>query len=169
MNAHDLEKATFEQAVIRSFAFLEIEYGISMVSATYVDEDPRDSYYVAKYRKGELRVDIAWAPVELGLSVLIRVETKGLGRKERSIHVEPFIEFLTNGQVVPIIPQVYPAMCIARIEKIMEAKTALFVNGYCGIMDQVASRLKEYYQAICSANCETIKRYHTWYSSHVAG
>lgn len=161
-------QAKFEQAVTRHFEFLEKEHGVFNVSTAYVDEGPRDSYYLAKYRKGELRVDIAWAPVELGLGVLMRVEMDGLGRRERSIHVEPFIEFLTGGQVVPVVPQIYPAMGIADIKKTMEARAEVFGAGYDGPMDRVAVRLKEYFQAICSADCETVRRYHAWYSSHAA-
>jgi hypothetical protein len=98
----------------------------------------------------------------------MRVETDGLGRRERSIHVEPFIEFLTSGQVVPVVPQIFPAMGIADIKKAMEARAEIFRTGYDEPMDRVALRLKEYFRAICSADCETVKRYHAWYSSHAA-
>lgn len=135
MGENGQDQACFQRSVIRSFGFLETEHGVSLASTVYVDEGPRDSYYLAKYGKGELRVGIAWAPVELGLGVLMHLEAEGLGRRERSIHVEPFIEFLTDGRVVPIVPQIYPAMGVVGIVKTMEARTALFKDGYIRAMD----------------------------------
>lgn len=163
MDLHNRDQNRFDLAVTRSFVFLETEYGFHMTSSSFVNEGPRDSYYLAKYRKIELRVDIAWAPVELGLGVLMRVEIENLGRKDRLIYVEPFIEFLTDGQIVPVIPQIYPAMSDTRIKKIMEERSTLFENGYDEPMDRVALRLKEYYHPICIADCDTIRRYHKWY------
>ena len=164
MSVWEKERAAFGQNVAKAFRFLETDRGMSLAGVDYVDDGPRDSYVVAKYRRGEHRVDVVWAPVEMGLGILVRVETSGLSRHERSIYLEPAIAFLTNGRTAPIVPQIYLGMSIRRIEKAMRLRRRLFADGYTGVLEVLADRLDAYHSAICDMSCETVKEYHAWYS-----
>lgn len=155
----------FEEAVSKHFSFLEPNFNLQPSGVNTVDDDPRDSYVVAKFRQDEFRVDVAWNPFAMSLSVLIRIENDDLGRRERCVYLEPFIEFISNGNTVPVVPQIYPGMSVGRIEKAMELRQKLFAVGVEGSLRELASRLKQHLSSIRSCEAKTVRDYQAWYQA----
>lgn len=153
----------FQTITTEQFAFLVGDFGFRYAGINTVDDDPRDSYVVAKYRQDEFRVDVAWNPYAMSLSVLIRVANNELGRRERSVYFEPLIEFLSNGTTVPVVPQIYPGMSVRKIEKAMECREQLFANGVEESLCEIAKRLKQNFQDIRDCTAETVREYQEWY------
>ncbi|HUU22738.1 MAG TPA: hypothetical protein VM389_09405 [Phycisphaerae bacterium] len=156
----------FFVAVKKHFAFLESEAGLSLTSVRVIDEDPRDSGFVVTYRKGRDRVDVAWNPFELSLNVRVEAGTEGLSRGERFIPAEPFITFITNGEVAPIVPQVYHKTSSAKIMRAMRLKERLFADGVGGPVEGLACRFRTYYPKIRDATRETIRDFNRWYDQY---
>lgn len=163
MGVSEAERTEFAAMVERYFTFLKNEGGLSLVGVDSVDEGPGDSYVTIKYRNGTHRLDIAWAPVEMSLGILLRVEKVGLSRREQSIYSEPYIEFITQGRVAPLVPQIYPRMSIGSIRKAMDARARLFAGGLGGVVERLAHRFRTHYPEICDASLDTIRAYHRWY------
>lgn len=155
----------FEAAVTKRFAFLEQDFNLRYSGLKIDDADPRDTGMVARYSKDEFRVSIAWAPFEMSLSVLIRLSNTDLGRRERYVYLEPFIAFVTNGAVRPVVPQIYPGMSVRKIEEAMELRSRLFENSVGHTLETVSSRLKEYYMTIRAASADDVRQYHQWYQA----
>lgn len=169
MGLSETEKTGFTALVEKHFAFLKSEAGLAFKGVDSVDEGPRDSYVIAKYRNGAHRFHIAWAPVEMSLNIRLRVERHGLSSREQSIYAEPFIEFMTQGKVTPVIPQVYQAMSVSRIQRAMDARAKLFAGGLAGAVEALAERFKAYYPQIRDASLDTIRAYHCWYKDRGTG
>jgi len=155
----------FEAAVRKQFAFLEQDFNLRYSGLEIDEEHPRDTGMVARYSQDDFRVSIAWAPFEMSLSVLIRLSNAGLGRRERYVYLEPFIEFVTNGAVRPVVPQIYPGMSIRKIEEAMELRSRLFENSIGQTLETVSSRLKTYYMTIRDASADDVRQYHQWYEA----
>ncbi len=155
----------FERAVATRFEFLEGEFGLSYVGTEAVQEDPRDSYIAARYGTGDFRVEVVWNPVAMSLVVLVRLSNVALGRRERTVYFEPFVEFVSEGAIIPVAPQVYPGMSIGRIEKTMQARESLFVHGINGALDAIADKLKAYLPCLDGSSEEVVRAYHEWYKS----
>jgi len=156
---------SFDAAVSQHFSFLESEFDLRRTGVSVVDEDPRDSYMVAKYRQGEFRVDIAWNPFAMSLGVLLRVENGELGRRERYVYLEPFIEFMSNGEITPVVPQIYPSMSVGKIEKTMELREKRFAAGVEDPLSELANRLKIHLPEIRSCKSQVVRDYQDWYQS----
>jgi hypothetical protein len=155
----------FEAVVSEQFSFLVTDFDMRYAGTSSVEDDPRDSYVVAKYRKDELRVDVAWNPFAMSLGVLLRVCNDELGRRERYVYLEPFIEFATNGRTPPVVPQIYPNMSVGKIEKAMNCREQLFAGGVERPLSEIAVKLKEQLDSIRNASAETIREYQSWYQS----
>jgi hypothetical protein len=163
MMASERNRREFENAIEEHFLFLESEFGYKCSTVREVDEDPRDSYVLVRFSKGDNRIDVAWNELAMALGVLIRIPLEGLGRKERYVHLEPLVEFLTNGKVLPITPQLYPGASMGKIEKVMKQREGTFRNGITPAMKSLAKRLREYLLLIQSTSAETVREYHSWY------
>jgi hypothetical protein len=168
MGVSETEQAGFRAMVETHFAFLKSEAGLVLTGVDSVDEGPRDSYVIAKYRSGARRVDIAWAPVEMSLSILLHIEMDSLSRREQSLYAEPFIEFVTHGKIMPVVPQIYPAMSVSSIQKAMDARAKVFAEGLAGVAEALAKRVKAYYPEIQDASLDTVRAYHRWHGGRGA-
>jgi hypothetical protein len=155
----------FEAAALKHFSFLETDFNLRSSGTNTVEDDPRDSCVIVKFRQHEFRVDIVWNPFAMSLGVLIRVESSELGRRERYVYLEPFIEFISNGETVPFIPQIYPGMSVSKIEKAMDQRQELFAGGVESSLGELAGRLRDYLGGIRGCSVETIRKYQAWYQS----
>lgn len=165
MNIPQQYLETFKSTVTNAFSFLVTDFDLQYVGLNTVDDDPCDSYVVAKYRQNEFRIDIAWNPYAMSLSVLIRLDNNELGRRERYLYLEPFIEFTSGGEISPIVPQIYPGMSIGKIEKAMKRRADLFARGVGESLCGVAKRLQSHLLSIRSCSATTVRDYQTWYQS----
>jgi len=165
MSIKKSESDEFEVAVTNVFSFLEHDFNFSYIGSKTIQEDPRDSYVVAKYRRNNSRINIAWNPFAMSIIVLIRLNNDELGRREKYIYFEPFVEFSSNGSLTPVVPQIYPGMSIGKIEKAMEQRKKCFDAGIVSVVEVLAKRLREYYSTVESASADTINQYHKWYLS----
>jgi hypothetical protein len=160
------EKIEFEQKSRREFAFLEQSKGLSYKGCSASEDDPRDAYVVAKYRQGEFRVDIVWDPFEMILAVRLRLTDETLGRREKFVHLEPFVEYVTEGAILPIVPQVYVGLSSRKLDAIMEGRAQLFKEGIDGPLHEVAAKLQHYIDEIRSASSDVVRGYHSWFERH---
>lgn len=165
MNILKRDTDVFEEVVSKHFSFMEADLNLQFVGVTIFDSDPRDSYMVAKFQHDAFRVDVAWNPVAMSLSVLICIENDDLRRREKYLYFEPFIEFTSNGDTIPIVPQIYPGMSVRKIEKAMELRQNLFADGIEGSICLLASKLKEHLSSIRSCNAKTVREYQAWYQT----
>jgi hypothetical protein len=156
----------FEAEAIKAFTFLEHDYGFHLARPATVQESPRDSYIVVKYRRCDFRVDVVWSDFELYLGVLVRLNNTNLKRHEKSVYLEPFIEFTSDGFLAPIVPQIYPGMSDGKIELAMRRRAQLFKHGYRKTLAAVAERLNQNMMQIENAPTEIIRQYHDWYQTH---
>lgn len=163
MNILKIDAGEFESAVIDNFHFLERDYGFVYVGISNVREDPRDSYMSAKYRLDGLRVDIVWNPVAMALGIFIKLKNEDLSRYEKYIYFEPFVEFMSKGAVMPVVPQIYPKMSIGEIENAMKQRAEYFENGIAYAVKSLADRFMQYYSFLESTSAEAIKQYQKWY------
>lgn len=139
------------------------EYGFDCNGVRRVDDDPRDAYLLARFAKGEERIDIAWNEMAQSLTILFRISNDQLSRKERYIYFEPFIEFISNGQVLPIAPQLFPRMTLKSIESVMRQRHVTFKEGIGSSMASLATKLREHMESVQSSSAETVRNYHRWY------
>ena len=159
----DPEIATFERAIRQCCGFLESDQGFQFTGVREFNDGPRDRGLVAGYRQGEARIRIGWGALEGSLVVSVRLDADNLNRAERWVYLEPFVEFVSNGEVAPVVPQIYPGMSVRKIEKAITLREQLFQNGVGGALETLASRLREYYGVIRAAPPETIRQYHQWF------
>lgn len=162
-STHNSEIGAFESAVRQCFSFLESDHAFHFSGVREVNDGPRDTGVVARYRNDTVRIDIGWSAIEGSLAVLMHMAKDDLSRAERFAYLEPFIEFRTNGSVMPVVPQIYPGMSVRKIEEAMELRAALFGNGLDEALKAVALRLKEHYPTIRDASSDMIRQYHQWY------
>jgi hypothetical protein len=155
----------FEAAVTEHFVFLEQDFGLTYAGSTTVQEDPRDSYVVARYQREDFRVDIAWGPVDMSLGVLIRLNNSGLRRRERYVYFEPFIEFTSEGSLLPVVPQIYPSMSIGGIEEAMKRRSHLFEHEFSDVLGQIAERLRMHLATLENVPTEMVRKYLDWYQA----
>ncbi len=161
----DSDSLAFESAVKQHFGFLDGEDDFRFAGVREVNDGPRDTGVVARYRHGDVRIEIGWSANEGSLAVLIRTDIEGISRKERYAYLEPFVEFASNGSMEPVVPQIYPGMSVAKIETAMKLRSVLFQHGVAEALGAVALRLQEFYPSIRDASAETIRQYHQWYQN----
>ena len=159
------EAGAFERLVKQHFAFLESDHGFHFSGVREVNDGPRDTGLVGRYRRNGARADVGWSPVEGSLAVLIRLDRDELTRREQYLYLEPFVEFVTGGSIQPVVPQVYPGISVKRIEEAMAQRGELFREGLDAAMAAVAARLREYGGQIWTAPASTVREYHRWYKS----
>lgn len=166
-NTPDSDSLEFESAVKQHFSFLEDEHDFRFTGVREFNDGPRDTGVVASYRRGDgdVRIKIGWSAIEGSLAVLVRSDIDGLSRKERYVYLEPFIEFMSNGSMEPVAPQIYPAMSIAKIMTAMKLRNKIFQHGVAETLEAVGLRLQEFYPSIRDAPAEYIRQYHQWYQS----
>ena len=154
----------FEANVKKSFDFLETEFGLTFSGLKEIDSGaPKDSGVVAKYRSDEMRIEIGWSEAEDSLAILLRLENAELTKKEKYIYFEPFVEFISDGAICPIVPQIYHGMSVAKIAKAMEQREKLFAKGVRNVLGLLAKRLHSRIPEIQSATIDVIRKYHRWY------
>jgi hypothetical protein len=158
----------FESSIEYDFGFLKTEYGFDFNGVRSVDDDPRDAYLLARFSKGDARIDVAWNEMAKSLSILIRLCKDELGRKERYVYFEPFVEFLSKGQVLPIAPQLFPRMTMKSIDSVMRQRSDTFKVGIASKMALLAEKLREYLEPMQSSSVEMIREYHKWYEGRTA-
>lgn len=163
MNIAKSDIDEFEKAAIEGFMFLESDFGFKYSGLKIVQEDPRDSYVAAKYRSDSLRVDVVWNPLEMSISVFIRLNNYDLDRRKRYLYFEPFIEYMSEGLMKPIVPQIYPGMSVRNIECAMEQRNKCFENGVSQVVKALAEKVREYFRVIDSMTNDDLERYHEWY------
>lgn len=160
----DTTGSEFESAIGKHFDFLRMKYGFSCKGIRFV-EDPQDSYVFARFTNGDGRIDVAWNEGSQSLSILLRLCNDQLERKERYVYFEPFVEFMTKGQVLPLAPQIYPLMSLNAIESVMRQRNEIFKDGFVGPLVSLSQKLDEYLGAIQTASVGMIREYQRWYSS----
>jgi hypothetical protein len=158
----------FEASIESDFRFLKADYGFECRGVRRVDEDPRDSYLLARFARDEERIDIAWNEMAMSLSILVRLNNDELGRRERYVYFEPFIEFVSKGKVLPIAPQLFPKMTMKSIEAVMRQRSDAFKEGISSRMALLAEKLREYIETIRTSSTETIRGYHEWYETRTS-
>lgn len=168
VSANDMavNRSMFKSEVCGHFEFLQSEYGLAFRGIRLNEGDPRDRCLIARYWGDTLRVDIGWNDFESSLGVLILFKSSDIERDCRHIHLEPFIEFITNGNTKPIIPQIYPGMSAANIARAIESRNILLEHGFGWLVEKVAARLREHFPTICATTRTTLRRYHQWYTNH---
>ena len=146
----------FEASIESNFSFLKAERGFDGRGVRSVDDDPRDSYLLARFSKEDERIDVAWNEMAKSLSILIRLANDDLGRKERYVYFEPFVEFVSKGQVRPIAPQLFPRMTMKSIEAVMHQRDQVFKEGISKTMASLAEKLQKNLSMVQSSSANTI-------------
>lgn len=160
------DQASFEVRVRDAFPFLEDIGQMKFVGVRVAGgNDPRDSSLVARYVGDHLRLEVGWNEMERSLAVLLRFEREDLGRIERYVYFEPFVEFLTKGQTKAIVPYVREGMSITQLKVIMDGRTRVFNEGFTQVIKELGAKMNSFFSRIKTASSEDIRRYHAWMKS----
>lgn len=155
----------FEESIENDFSFLEAMYGFDRREIQDIDDDPRDAYLLARFSRDDERIDIAWNELAKSLSILIRLSNHELDRKERCVYFEPFVEFLSKGDVLPIVPQLFPQMTMKAVESVMLQRNDAFKDGIASRMALLAQKLQQYLDTVRSSPVKMVREYQKWYES----
>lgn len=159
----DLRIQEFEVLVFQYFDYLEREHGFSTTRAQLVaEDDPREKGVVVKYRDKAVRIEVLWGFAESIITIRLRLERNDVPRREHYIHLEPFVEFITEGQVKPIVPQVYRGMSEAALISVLRRRKQLLDSAFEDVIKSLATRLREYLNTILFADINVIHSYHLW-------
>ena len=161
----------FQERVIESFSFLEDEFNMKKGRLRLLNQnDPREVTAKIRYESESHRIDIGWGIGENGIGILIwnksSHENSSLPKNKNFVFFEPFLEFLTNGEEKPIIPQVYPKMSVAKIMKAMDEREQLFKTPLADIVTRLAKKLKVNYELVLSKDIRTFIEFHEWMVDH---
>ena len=151
--------------VRKDFLVLETEFGMNFVGIRSVDDGPQDKGAVATYSNDKACIEIGWSELELSIAVVIRLKTDRVPRKQRSLYLEPFIEFVTAGKCTPVVPQIYYAMTANAIKKALKQRREVFHNGLHEVLMAVAERLHHYLNDVLDAKSDLINKYHQWFET----
>jgi len=157
--------SNFPEQVQVLFSFLEEQHGFGCHGSRRHGKG-RDDCFIVRYVRDDVRMDIGWAPVELTIGILLRFENRKLDEMDCYVHFEPFLHYLSQGNVRPIIPQVYPTMTISQIQATADARNQLFDNGYRQVLEQLAERLCIHLPRLNATTDEEILNYQKWYMSY---
>jgi len=155
----------FCESVDSTFAYLTAEsYGCTARPPRRSDDDTRDESIVIRYAGPKSNYDIAYAPVEKSIGVLVKPKRSDVERRYLNLHLDPVVLFLSHGEVRPVVPQVFYGMSAGVIEKTLSQRDELFCGiGLSGIVDRLAGRLHEYDAEIAMMTSDRISEYHAWY------
>lgn len=172
-SADDLNKRIkiFESFVISAFSFLENDYKMSHKPVRISNRnDPREITASIRYESESHNFDITWAIGQNGLGILIRnkacLDKYTVLKSNSYAYFESFIEYLTNGNDKPIVPQVYPKMSTKSLIEVMEIRKNLLETSFSETINKLAEKLKLYFMTLLSKNIDTFVEYHKWMSVH---
>jgi len=159
------DKGSFERLVREAFGFLE-ENGVAPFrNCRLDDDDPRDACIGCTFENDAARISIAYSWLDLGAGVSIYLRRDELPRHARSVYLEPWIEFQSEGRTRPLVPPFYPAS--SRFKPIMdERKHAFEMLQLSGIMGQLATKLREHIESVVKATEQEVLRYQDWFQRH---
>jgi len=155
----------FSKAIEKYFQFLVTDHGFIYRGVMHVDEDPRDSYYLARFNKGEERIEVCWSDLEKMLSIMFKLANKGLERRECFVYFEPFIEFVSEETLTPIVPQYYKRMTMRQTNSVMRQRDRLFGGGVETILKRLAERLQSNVNLVRCSSPDIVRSYHVWYNA----
>ncbi len=158
----------FEASIENNFGFLKTKYGFDRREIQNINDDPRDAYLLARFSRDDERIDIAWNEMAKSLSILIRLSNNELGRKERYVYFEPFVEFLSKDELLPIAPQLFPRMSMKAIESVMRQRNEAFRDGISSKMALLGEKLRQYLDIVRSSPIEIIREYEKWYEARTS-
>jgi hypothetical protein len=158
----------FETIIESDFRFLKTDMGFACSGVRTEGDDPRDSYLLARFSRGEERVDVAWNEMAMSLSILIRVANDDLERKERYIYFEPFVEYISNGTTLPIAPQLFPRFTLKAIEATMRQRELAYQKGIANSMKLLSKKLSDNLASVLSTTPESIRSYQQWYANRTS-
>lgn len=157
----------FEETVDSHFNYLEIEYGMKRHPVRIRDgKSQLDIAIIVRYESATHRLDIGWGINEQGIGILIWLKPQQDSVCKEYIYLEPFIEYATQGAVLPVVPQVYPGMSIAKIEKLMKERKTLFSSSLGDIVLQISERIKKYLPIVLQKKSEDYQAFHDWFIKH---
>jgi hypothetical protein len=160
------DQTSFESRVRDAFPFLEDIGQMKFVGVRVAGGSaPRDSALVARYVGDHLRLEVGWNEMERSLAVLFRFEREDLGRIERYIYFEPFVEFLTNGQTKAIVPYVREGMSLTQLKMIVDGRKMVFNEGFTQVIKKLGAKMSLFFGRIRTTSSEDIRGYHAWMKS----
>ena len=153
----------FADTVRTSFRFLEETGQMCFVGVREGGgDDPRDHTLIVRYECNDLRADIAWCEGEGSLAILLRYNRGDLGKHERYVYMEPFIEFLSDGQYKALVPYVREGMSVEQLRTIMDRRCVLLSDGYEAVVRALGLKTEPFLKKIVSVTSEEIMNYHRW-------
>jgi hypothetical protein len=165
------KKELFEKVTSSSFLFLENDYGMRRGNVRITNRrDPRGITIRIRYESDKNRIDIGWGINEDGLGILIwdkslANDAAKTGQKS-FVYFEPFVEFVTKGADMPIVPQVYPGMSVNRICEVVEDRNKLFKSSFGKLVERLAEKLRKYLSDIVSEDSCVFDEFHQWMTHH---
>jgi hypothetical protein len=158
--------SSFESQARNAFAFLETEREMTFAGVKEIKGDPRDSGIVVRYRSEVIRIDIGFNEAELSLAILIRLNRDELPRQARHLYLDAFVEFISDGKKLSVVPQIYPRMSEKRLFEVMGKRQELFQKeGLSAVLGKLAEQLRSYVDEIQKVKPEVIRDYQQWYES----
>jgi hypothetical protein len=163
---YDGNSKQFEAAVTRSFRFLEQEHKMRRMPVRLQDRNsPRDAFAVIRYEGPYAAIDVCWTFSTYAVTVIARVRDQA-GRIASSnpayyVYFEPFIDFVSNGAVKPVIP--YPAdYAINALPRVIDRRKLLLQEEFESTIDQLAERVKTYGTNILDGDNTRFVEFHKW-------
>ncbi len=163
----DSKAKQFASAVIAHFSFLESQYAMKRIDVRVVDRgSAQDEGAVVRYLSDNVAVDICWGFAELVISIMIRYPSP-TGRLSSNdplkyLYFEPYVEFITQGELTPIVPQVPRTLSKSGFESVLEARESLLDGGIKGVLEKISSRLQNYGHVVLKGEVEDLREFHEW-------
>jgi hypothetical protein len=139
--------------------------GFSFVKAIEEASGTRDEVFTAVYSSNEMKITIAFSRVEKSINILIRFNSIQVDRRIRWVYFEPYLEYISTGTILPIVPQVYHGMKPSQILSVMKSRDRLFAEqSFDEVLHALSSRFQQVASQIFSVNTENLTQFHVWYS-----
>ncbi|MES2058224.1 MAG: hypothetical protein V4564_19975 [Pseudomonadota bacterium] len=162
-----VDEVGFEEIIRRSFEFLYRPGILPHGTRKSGGSDPRDSSIVSRFTNEDLQLEIGWSNIELSLAILIKYNIPKLSSNKRFVYFEPFIEFITNGEQIPLVPYISEKMSVRNIEDVISMRRSIFAKGLEDVTVQLGYKLQDFLPRVESSSADEILAYHDWISSIV--
>ena len=156
----------FEGYVINNFKFLKDKYGMKKRKLRLINKnDNRDLAFSIRYESNDLRLDIGWNIYENNIGIIVK-NLKYFDVCKGSFYFEPFIEYITQGKGITIVPQIYPGMSISKILRVIDKRNELFSNSIEEILISLAVKLNNNIPYLLSCDENSFQNFQSWYMKH---
>jgi len=160
--------SVFEAWVNQYFGFLEVEYGFKRKQLRETNKDYyRDHAVSIRYQSKDIDVDIGWGIGDAGIGIGIR--DRSLYAPVKFIYFDIILECMTNGQVMPVMPDITPDISFAEMGRRADESSRMINDSMESIIKELALRLKKYGDKILKGDTSDFPAFDKFYKEKYGG